>query len=137
MDKSKLPPGVSLHTGFPNPAADSTLGQLDLNRLLVPRPASTFLFRVRGNEWESAGIFDGDIAIIDRAPSARANNLVLYASETTGEFSVCRLRVVPADAEVWGVVTAIIHQLASDNSSTKAAPGRAQPSSKHDARLPK
>jgi DNA polymerase V len=104
--------GVSVHSGFPNPALERR-GQgsrlaLDLNQLLIKRPSSTYLFRVAGHQWSDQGIYDGDIAVIDRAREARAADLVI-AWRTNGS-TICRRQHLAAGDDVWGVVTAIIHQ---------------------------
>ncbi len=106
--------GVSVHTGFPNPALDRR-GQkqalaLDLNQLLVRHPSSTYLFRIGGHSWASQGLYDGDVAVIDRAPAARDSDLVI-AWQDSG-FVIAKQRSLPDDAHVWGVVTAVIHQYA-------------------------
>jgi SOS-response transcriptional repressor LexA len=102
--------GVSAHTGFPNPATDKSLHTLDFNQLLIQHAASTFMFRIRGHEWEDSGVFDGDIAVIDRALDARKADVVIWWQENHEAFSLSYYRNVPADATVWGVVTATIHQ---------------------------
>jgi len=107
---SRQTDGVSVHSGFPNPAADKTLANLDLHQLLVQRPASTFLFRIAGNHWHEIGIFDGDIAVIDRALSPHANDIVAWWNETHGEFELSHFKTVPEGGEVFGVVTATVHQ---------------------------
>lgn len=109
-DEKELQDGVSVHTGFPNPAADKSLQTLDFNQLLVRHAASTYMFRVRGNEWEGAGVFDGDIAVIDRALDPRKADVVLWWDGTTGEFSISTHSTMPPHAACWGVVTATIHQ---------------------------
>ena len=104
--------GVSIHTGFPNPAIDQ-LSQsprltLDLNRLLILNTVSTFIFRIQGHTWADQGIYDGDIAVIDRAMTPRANDLVV--SLESNDFRLNRLSQCLPDDESWGIVTAIIHQ---------------------------
>jgi DNA polymerase V len=110
-EKPTQPPGVSVHSGFPNPAADTSLHSLDLNQLLIQHSTSTYFFRVRGSEWENSGIFDGDIAIIDRALDPRKTDTVIWWNNDTTEFTISTRRSVPADATVWGVITATVHQL--------------------------
>ncbi|HEV2402701.1 MAG TPA: S24 family peptidase [Candidatus Saccharimonadales bacterium] len=100
---------VTVHSGFPNPADDRSLGSLDLQQLLVTRPISTFLFRIRGHNWESLGIFDSDIAIVDRTPYPTPNDLAIWWGEQ-GVCSISQFRDIPKSATIWGVVTAIIHQ---------------------------
>lgn len=106
--------GVSVHTGFPNPAADKRLTGLDLNQLLIQHANSTYLFRLRGNEWEGVGVFDGDIAIIDRHLDPRKSDVVLWWDEPKGEFSLSKLSNMPKGAACWGVLTATIHQFRKD-----------------------
>ncbi|HSX35263.1 MAG TPA: S24 family peptidase [Candidatus Saccharimonadales bacterium] len=120
MDEANTPDGVSIHTGFPNPAADSSLHGLDLHKLLVQHSASTYLFRVRGNEWEDAGVFDGDIAIVDRALDPRRSDVVLWWDSDRGEFAVTTYKGMPPNASCWGVVTASIHEFRKINT----APGK-------------
>lgn len=124
-EHTNQPDGVSVHTGFPNPAADTSLHGLDLNHLLIRHSTSTYLFRVRGNEWETSGVFDGDIAIIDRALDAAANDTVLWWNEQGNEFSISTLKAMPAEAHVWGVITATIHQFKKFNLVGKAGKAHA------------
>lgn len=118
MDIQNASDGVSVHAGFPNPATDKSLDSLDLNRLLVQNSASTFLFRIRGSEWQAMGIFDNDIAIIDRALDARANDLIICASEMADSFMITRAKNIPPNTTTWGVITSIIHQFRSQNNQT-------------------
>lgn len=105
------PTGLSIHSGFPNPAADnldrpSPLA-LDLNRLLIHHPSSTYLFRVSGDQWSEQGIFDGDIAIIDRVLQAGTYSIVLSWHDE--DFVLSRRADLSKNQHVWGVVSAIIH----------------------------
>jgi DNA polymerase V len=109
--EKEQPTGVSIHTGFPNPAADTSLHGLDLNQLLVQHSASTYFFRIRGSEWEGAGIFDNDIAIIDRALDPRSTDTAIWWNKDSDEFSISVYKKVPKDATLWGIITATIHQL--------------------------
>ena len=102
--------GVSIHTGFPNPATDQSLHTLDFNQLLVQHTASTFMFRISGSEWEDAGVFAGDVAIIDRALEPRTGDVVLWWDEARGEFAISKYSRMPKAARLWGVITATIHQ---------------------------
>jgi len=103
--------GVSVHTGFPNPALDKTIHGLDLNTLLIHHATSTYLFRIRGNAWEDTGVFDGDVAIVDRALDARDNDVVLWWDETLSEFAVSIYATMTPGAMLWGVITSTIHEL--------------------------
>lgn len=103
--------GVSVHSGFPNPAADNqgrTRGlALDLNQLLVQHPSSTYLFRISGHTWAEQGVFDGDIAIIDRVLQATPHDIVLTWSNDN--FELHRRNRLTEKQPIWGVVSAIIH----------------------------
>ena len=104
--------GVSLHSGFPNPALDTIERQrplaLDLNQLLVRHPSSTYLFRISGHQWADQGVFDGDIAVIDRARPLQAGDLAIGWQDSG--FVVYRWqRGLPRTVAHWGVISATIH----------------------------
>lgn len=107
--ESEQDDSVVIHAGFPNPATDKSLGSLNLNQLLIERPISTYLFQISGNEWEQLGIFDQDIAIVDRALTPRPSEPVVWWNEA-GSFSISVSKDVPVDSVAWGVVTSIIHR---------------------------
>lgn len=100
--------GVSVHDGFPNPATDASYKPIDLNELLVPHPAATFFMRLGSSEWESLGMFAGDLIIVDRAFSPGHNDLVIWWEGES--FKISAKHKLPIDIPCWGVVTAIIHQ---------------------------
>jgi len=113
--------------GFPSPAADYIDEKLDLNEYCIINRAATFIVRVSGDSMEGAGIFDGDIAVIDRSLTSRHNDIIIGVVE--GEFTIKRLvlhgldvwlypentRFQPikiteySEFRVWGVVTRVIH----------------------------
>lgn len=99
--------GITVHAGFPNPAAERQGTPLSLDHLLIKHPSSTYFFRIRGGTWEELGIFDGDIAIIDRALTPQRSDLVL-AWEDDG-FRLQHWRHWRKNIEPWGVVSSIIH----------------------------
>ena len=102
------PERVTVHSGFPNPATDASLQNLDLNQLLIQNGNATYSMRVAGNAWSQQGIFDGDIALIDRALTPGKNDVVAWVNHD--DFAMSPKHAVPLDAVVWGVVTAVIHQ---------------------------
>jgi DNA polymerase V len=99
---------VSVHSGFPNAADDSRLQALNLHTLLILHPNSTFYFRITGDAWNQEGIFHDDIALIDRGIDLQAHDVVVWWHED--EFAISRAARLPKNANVWGVVIAIIHQ---------------------------
>lgn len=118
----------AVRAGFPSPAEDYVEGWLDLNKHLVKRPAATFLVRVAGDSMIGAGIFPGDILVVDRSITATPGCIVIAV--LNGELTVKRLRragdayqlvaenpaypplAISEDMEVWcwGVVTAAVHE---------------------------
>jgi len=113
--------------GFPSPAESDKEAELDLNELLIKRPAATFFVRVSGSSMIKAGIHTNDILIVDKSLPATHGKIVVAA--INGELTVKRLyrqeRVVQLVAEndgyppieitdetdirIWGVVTSVIH----------------------------
>ncbi|MBU3649139.1 MAG: translesion error-prone DNA polymerase V autoproteolytic subunit [Limnohabitans sp.] len=122
--------GWTVAAGFPSPAADHTQKRIDLNDHLVQHPEATFLFRVKGDSMRGAGIYEGDVLVVDRAIEPRHQHIVLAVLQ--GEFTVKRLhrrggvvkllaenplyppRVIKPEEEllIWGVVTYNLHKLA-------------------------
>jgi len=100
--------GVAIHTGFPNPAIDASLKDLDLNTLLISHTAATYFMEVAGDDWRDLGIFAGDIAIIDRAVTAYSNDIVAWWHQDS--FMLSHLHQVPKNAAVFGTITATIHR---------------------------
>lgn len=100
--------GVSEHTGFPNAGTDTSLSSLDLAKLLIQNPSSTFFMRLRGDEWEHRGVYDGDVVVIDRALVPHETDIVIWWGGES--FAIGKPRGIPKETEVWGVVTNIIHQ---------------------------
>ena len=100
--------GVSIKTGFPNPAMDSPLESPDFNKLLIRHPVATYCLRIAGSNWDRLGIFDGDIAVIDRALNPTPIDLVVWWQDDS--FCISRHSRLPERTEIWGTVSAVIHQ---------------------------
>ena len=98
---------VAVHAGFPNPAAERAGIPLSLDKLLIKHPSSTYFFRIRGHNWHHYGVFDGDIAVIDRALTPRERELVIWWQEGS-EFVLTPFEHA-SHQNTWGTVTAIIH----------------------------
>ena len=76
--------------GFPSPASDYEARELDLVEHLVRNRAATFLMRAVGHSMQEAGIFDGDLLIVDRSVTPRSGSIVIVAID--GEYTVKRLK---------------------------------------------
>ena len=103
--------------------------KIDLNQYLVKHPASTFLVRASGNSMINAGIFPNDILVVDKSVKAESGNVVIAIID--GELTVKRyikkrssVILQPenedyepielngkSEAQIWGVVTSVIHDL--------------------------
>lgn len=119
-----------IKAGFPSPAQDYMTESIDLNQVLVRQKETTFYARVDGDSMTGAGIFDGDIVIIDKALEAQSGDYV--AAYIDGEFTLKKFRLdesgrfawlIPANSKykpikvteendftVWGVVTGVIRK---------------------------
>ena len=113
--------------GFPSPADDYVEKSLDLNELLVQKPAATFFVRAQGESMLGAGIHPNDILVVDRSIEPVPGKIVICA--LNGELTVKRLErhngqwqlkaenpayadiVIHEELElvIWGVVTNVIH----------------------------
>ncbi|RVU81726.1 translesion error-prone DNA polymerase V autoproteolytic subunit [Leucothrix sargassi] len=116
-----------ISAGFASPADDHLESTLDLNKLLVPRPSATFMLKVEGDSMIGAGIYEGDMLIVDRSVTAVDGSIVIAVVQ--GGLTVKRLRknangiwLVPenpkykpiaidenSDFVIWGCVKHAIH----------------------------
>lgn len=121
---------IKVGAGFPIPLTTDEMAQdIELLQMLCPNPDASYLIRVSGNSMIEAGIYDGDILIVDksnRSPSERQAAMC----ELNGEYTIKHvvkdnegLWLVPANPDyprikiedgdefsVWGVVTYVIHK---------------------------
>ncbi|MBW2510754.1 MAG: UV protection and mutation protein, partial [Deltaproteobacteria bacterium] len=63
--------------GFPSPATDYCERKLDLNELCIQHPAATYFVRAQGDSMIEAGIFPGDVLVVDRSISASHGDIVI------------------------------------------------------------
>lgn len=117
----------AVHAGFPSVAQDYAAGDLSLDDRLVDHPDTTFVIRVAGDSMTGAGIFDGDLLIVDRSLEAQDGDVVIAVLD--GDLTVKRLtrdrhgaylhaenpdypdiRPAPEGENlIWGVVTGSYH----------------------------
>ena len=121
---------IRVVAGFPVPLDNDEKSQdIDLIRMLCPHPEASYLIRVNGDSMIDAGVFSGDIVIVDKSnrnPSPRE----IAMCELNGEYTLKHFRMedgqgwlVPAnpdypririspedDFSVWGTVTFKIHK---------------------------
>lgn len=117
-------------TGFGAAADDYMERGIDLNEQLIRNKPATFFMRVSGDSMTGAGIFNGDVVIVDR--SVKAVNGKVIIAILNGEMLIRRfektfnkIRLVPetprlspidvdlsgSEFSIWGVVTYVIHGL--------------------------
>jgi len=125
----KLPSFLNrIPAGFPSPADDYLEELLDLNDKLISNPASTYFVKVSGDSMTGAGIFSGDMLIVDRSKKPNRGSIVIAL--VNGDFTVKKLQIKgnqfwlmaenatyppiliskEMQAEIWGVVTYVIHK---------------------------
>src|SRR3954447_23456191 len=75
-------------TGFGAAADDYMERGIDLNEQLIRNKPATFFMRVSGDAMTGAGIFNGDVVIVDRSVKA-ANGKVIIAT-LNGEMLIRR-----------------------------------------------
>jgi len=115
--------------GFPSPADDYIDDAIDLNETLISNPIATFYARVQGDSMVKAGIYDGDLLVVDK--SIPCEDKCIVVAMVNGDFTVKRVKIVgdqyyliaesddylpiaitsDMDFEIWGVVTSVIRQL--------------------------
>jgi SOS-response transcriptional repressor LexA len=87
----------SVVAGFPSPAEQYLEPPLDLNELLVKRPAATYFVRVEGDSMIEAGIHDGDLLVVDRSLRPASGDVIIASVD--GDFTVKTLRLGNRDEE--------------------------------------
>lgn len=108
--------------GFPSPAGDFIDLKIDLNRDLIQHPSATFFAKVSGESMMDAGIYDGDLIIIDRSLTPKDGDIAVCVIDS--EFTIKRIKIesnccwlVPANEKyepilvtednqflIWGIV---------------------------------
>ena len=121
----------NVRAGFPSPAEDFQAKRIDVLERLVKHPQATYSMTVRGESMREAGIFDGDVLLVDRAIKPAHGQIVVAVVD--GDFTCKQLwqrggrlklkaanptlaDITPTEGqtvEVWGVVIASIKQFKS------------------------
>lgn len=115
-----------VQAGFPSPADDWLETPLDINELLITRPAATYLLRVAGDSMTPT-LEDGDLLVVDRSVNPRSGQIVVAA--VAGDLTVKRLGrgrleadnpshppiILQEDEElvIWGVVCHVIRSFST------------------------
>ncbi|WP_052469418.1 LexA family protein [Pseudomonas massiliensis] len=109
--------------GFPSPATDHLERAISLDELLSLRAPHVYLARIEGDSMVGAGIFDGDLVIVDRAIEPSHGQVVIAAvngepvckrlHRRSGEVALLsenrgyppRYILDGDELQIWGVVT--------------------------------
>jgi len=112
--------------GFPSPADDYIEARLSLDQHLITNKDATFFVRAKGNSMVDAGIFDGDLLIVDKSLTPSSGNIVIAIID--GDLTIKRLILRDnktilkpensrfkeielqdgQELQVWGVVTSTV-----------------------------
>lgn len=65
--------------GFPSPAADHIEKHLSLDELFEIRAPHVYLVKIEGDSMQGAGIYTGDLVIVDRSRYAEHGDIVIAA----------------------------------------------------------
>ena len=114
--------------GFPSPAADYIEEDMDLNIHLIKNAPATFVIRVQGKSISSAGIYDGDLLVVDKSLNPKNFSTVVasvndelvvknFIKEKNLQFLSSGSKnyedkiVLNSNSNVfiWGVITYVIH----------------------------
>lgn len=88
----------------------SSVAGLDMNKLLVARPLSTYFMRV-ASDIPQLEVRAGDILVVDRALHPKVNDLIVVAEVDDPELKVIRYGEQQFNGELWGVAVHAIRSL--------------------------
>lgn len=115
--------------GSPAPAEEHIESRIDLNRFLVSNPEDTFLVKATGDSMIDAGIYSGDVLVVDKSTKPIHGKIVIAAID--GQLTVKRFYnkngktylkaenpeysdiILDENNElvIWGVVTSVLTKL--------------------------
>ncbi len=116
-------------SGFGAAADDYMERGIDLNEQLIRNKPATFFMKMNGSSMINAGIFDGDILIVDRSVKPVNGKIVIAVIDgemliRRYERTINKLRLIPetpklspievsefSDFKIWGVVIHLIRSI--------------------------
>lgn len=114
-------------TGFGAAADDYAERGIDLNEQLIKNKPATFLMRVNSNAMMGAGIYKGDVVIVDRSLNPTDGKIVIAVVDSemlirkfeinnekkflSAGSKLSSLGIDGSSFKIWGVVTFVIHSL--------------------------
>jgi len=116
-----------VRAGLPEPIADDEADAVTLDDYLIERPSQTVLVRVRGDSMMDAGIFEGDLVVVEKRNAAQKGDIVVAIVDN--QFTLKRLdlengrfvlrpenKAYPVirpegDLEIFGVMIGLVRKL--------------------------
>ena len=80
----------SISAGFPSPGDEENAHNIDIDTYLIPHPESTIMIKVQGDSMIEAGIFSGDVVIVDKGLNGKVDDIVV--GEVDGEYTLKYLK---------------------------------------------
>lgn len=77
----------SVQAGFPTTEEPMDIEKISLDRMLMRRKGRTFLLEVQGESMKDAGIFDGDLVVVERGREPLKGDIVV-AQIDNNEFTL-------------------------------------------------
>jgi DNA polymerase V len=68
--------------GFPSPAADHIEKHISLDELFDIRAPHVYLVKIEGDSMQGAGIYSGDLVVVDRSVDPATGDIVIAALNT-------------------------------------------------------
>ena len=79
----------AVQAGLPNPAIADGYDLITIDDYLVKIPSKTSLVRVKGDSMIDAGIFEGDLVVVEKRPAAKKGDIVVAIVDN--QFTLKRL----------------------------------------------
>lgn len=118
-----------ISAGYPSAAEDHIQQSIDMNSYLITNPGSTFCVKVSGLSMINAGIYEGDILVVDSSIEPKGGKIIVAAIDNM--LTVKRLGYIDnkpyllpenpdfepipilenTEIHIWGVVTNILRKV--------------------------
>lgn len=74
----------TIQAGFPSPAEEELGDTIDLNDLLIQNHEATYIVKAQGDSMVDAGIFHGDLVLVERRSDAKPGDIVIARVDGDG-----------------------------------------------------
>jgi len=79
-----------VEAGFPSPAEEELADTVTIDEYLIENHSATYLLKVKGDSMKDAGIYEGDLVVVERSEAAREGDIVI--AEVDGDWTMKYLR---------------------------------------------